>query len=146
MATVTIIGAGMMGSGMCRPARDNGHEVRLVGTPLDRDIIDEARRTGWHITLKRQLPEGVNYYQIEEVSTALAGADLVICGVAALACGCRVDSAGAAPGCWRCRDHACLVRRICADDVSALPENCLPESKRGRILFNAIGGRAHLTN
>ena len=43
MATVTIIGAGMMGSGMCRPARDNGHEVRLVGTPLDRDIIDEAR-------------------------------------------------------------------------------------------------------
>ncbi len=36
MAVITIIGAGMMGSGMSRPARDNGHEVRLVGTPLDR--------------------------------------------------------------------------------------------------------------
>ena len=39
MAIITIIGAGMMGSALAFPARENGHEVRLVGTHLDRDII-----------------------------------------------------------------------------------------------------------
>jgi glycerol-3-phosphate dehydrogenase (NAD(P)+) len=39
MSIITIVGAGMMGSAMSFPARDNGHQVRLVGTPLDRDII-----------------------------------------------------------------------------------------------------------
>ena len=38
--TITIIGAGMMGSALAYPAFENGNEVRLVGTPLDRDIID----------------------------------------------------------------------------------------------------------
>jgi len=37
---VTIIGAGMMGSALAFPAAENGHEVRLVGSPLDDDIID----------------------------------------------------------------------------------------------------------
>ena len=32
MAIVTIIGSGMMGSALAFPARENGHEVRLVGT------------------------------------------------------------------------------------------------------------------
>ena len=36
MSIVTIIGSGMMGSALAFPARENGHEVRLVGTPLDR--------------------------------------------------------------------------------------------------------------
>ena len=38
MEIITIVGAGMMGSAMAIPAHDNGHEVRLVGTPLDREI------------------------------------------------------------------------------------------------------------
>lgn len=81
MSIITIVGSGVMGSAMCWPARDNGHEVRLVGTHLDREIIDAAKKTGEHIKLKRQLPEGVICYQIEELETALAGADLVIGGV-----------------------------------------------------------------
>ena len=31
MAVITIVGAGMMGSALAFPARENGHEVRLVG-------------------------------------------------------------------------------------------------------------------
>ena len=81
MAVITIIGAGMMGSGMSRPARDNGHEVRLVGTPLDREIIREASISGRHVPMKRNLPEGIKYYQIEDVKTALQGTDYIICGV-----------------------------------------------------------------
>ena len=37
---ITIIGSGMMGSALAFPAAENGHEVRLVGSPLDNDIID----------------------------------------------------------------------------------------------------------
>jgi len=81
MSIITIVGAGMMGSAMSFPARDNGHEVRLVGTPLDRDIIDHAIATGDHLTLKRRLPDGVKFYQFEEFQEALQGAELLIGGV-----------------------------------------------------------------
>ena len=81
MSVITIVGAGQMGSAMSFPARTNGHEVRLVGTPLDREIIDRARQDGYHINLKRTLPEGVRYYQFEEMPQALRGADLLIGGV-----------------------------------------------------------------
>ena len=30
--TITIIGAGMMGSALAFPAAENGHDVRIVGT------------------------------------------------------------------------------------------------------------------
>ena len=56
MSIITIVGAGMMGSAIGFPASDNGHEIRLVGTPLDREIIEHARRTGEHLTLRRRLP------------------------------------------------------------------------------------------
>lgn len=81
MATVTIIGAGMMGSALAFPARENGNEVRLVGTPLDREIIDACKATGKHPKLPLPFPEGVEYFQIEDMLTALDGADMVIGGV-----------------------------------------------------------------
>ena len=81
MATVVIIGAGMMGSALAFPARENGHLVRLVGTPLDREIINACQDTGKHPKLPLPFPAGVEYYQIEDVHTALEGADMVIGGV-----------------------------------------------------------------
>lgn len=81
MSIIAIVGSGMMGSALCFPARDNGNEVRLVGTPLDREIIGHLKETGFHLTLKRKLPEGVRYFQIENLKEALDGADLLIGGV-----------------------------------------------------------------
>lgn len=81
MSVITIVGAGMMGSAIGMPASDNGHQVRMVGTPLDREIIGHARETGVHLTLKRKLPDTYRYYQIEELQEALLGADLLVCGV-----------------------------------------------------------------
>ena len=81
MAIITIVGSGMMGSALAFPARENGHEVRLVGTHLDREIIDACRATNRHPKFTRDFPAGLKYYQIEELETALAGADLVIGGV-----------------------------------------------------------------
>ena len=81
MAIVTIVGAGMMGSALAFPARENGHEVRLVGTHLDREIIDASIKTGRHPKFNKDFPAGVKYYQIEELDTAIAGADVIIGGV-----------------------------------------------------------------
>ena len=50
---VTIIGAGMMGSALAFPARENGHEVRLVGTPLDADIVKENKISNKHLKFDR---------------------------------------------------------------------------------------------
>jgi len=81
MAIVTIIGAGMMGSALAFPARENGHEVRLVGTHLDREIIETSIRTNRHPKFVKDFPAGVKYYQIEDVDAAIEGADFVIGGV-----------------------------------------------------------------
>lgn len=79
--TVTIIGAGMMGSALAFPARENGHSVRLVGTPLDKEIIDECKFSGRHSKFDRDFPDGVEYYYYEEWEKAVIGADFVIGGV-----------------------------------------------------------------
>ncbi len=81
MKAITIIGAGMMGSALAFPARENGNEVRLVGTPLDREIIECCKQTNRHPKFSKAFPEGVVYYQIEELTEAINGADLIICGV-----------------------------------------------------------------
>ena len=81
MAIITIIGAGMMGSALAFPARENGNEVRLVGTHLDREIIEACKSTGRHPKFDRDFPRGVSYHQIEEVDAAISGADFIIGGV-----------------------------------------------------------------
>ena len=88
MATIAIIGSGMMGSALAFPARENGNTVRLVGTPLDRAIIDECRKSNRHPKFAKHFPKGIppfpegcEFYQIEEMSEAIKGADFVIGGV-----------------------------------------------------------------
>lgn len=81
MAIITIIGSGMMGSALAFPARENGNEVRLVGTHLDRDIIDTCKMNNRHPKFTRDFPDGLHFYQIEDVKTAIEGADLIIGGV-----------------------------------------------------------------
>ena len=81
MKTITIIGAGMMGSALAFPARENGNTVRIVGTPLDREIIEACRATNRHPKFTKDFPEGITYYQIEELEQAIVGADFIICGV-----------------------------------------------------------------
>ena len=81
MAIVTIVGSGMMGSALAFPAAENGHEVRLVGTHLDREIIENCKKENRHPKFNKPFPKGVKFYQIEELETALDGAHAVISGV-----------------------------------------------------------------
>lgn len=81
MKTITIIGSGMMGSALAFPARENGNEVRLVGTHLDREIIENCKKKNRHPKFERDFPAGVSFYYIEELSSALENCDFIICGV-----------------------------------------------------------------
>lgn len=140
MSTITIVGSGMMGSALTFPLSTNGHAIRLVGTPLDRNIIDELKTSGSHLTLKRKLPDGIAFYQIEEIETALAGADLLCNGVSSFG----LD--------WFKNEIIPLIPEnlpvlSVTKGMSSLPDGSLisfPEvceaSTKKKISFNAIGG------
>ena len=81
MSIVTLIGAGQMASALTYPLFENGHEVRLVGSPLDDAVIDRLREDRYHINLRRTLHEGVQFIKHADMAEALKGADLVVCGV-----------------------------------------------------------------
>ena len=78
---IAALGAGVMASALATPLCDNGHEVHLVGTHLDRDIIDTIQKTGRHPGLNLELPMGVTAYQLEDIAAAFEGADIVMSGV-----------------------------------------------------------------
>lgn len=81
MAVITIVGAGMMGSALAFPARENGHKVRVVGTHLDREIIDCCIKNNRHPKFEKDFPAGIEFYQIERLSETIDGTDVIIGGV-----------------------------------------------------------------
>ena len=84
MTTIAILGAGVMASALTVPLAENGHDIRLVGTHLDRDIIDTVQATGVHPGLQRRLPSSVRPYQVEQLDAAFDGAEIVVSGVNSL--------------------------------------------------------------
>lgn len=92
MSAITILGAGVMGSAMCLPARDRGHIVRLVGTHLDRDIIDSVKSSGRHPKLNVKLPEGIAGFHWEDFgATVDADTNLIILGISSAGVGWAID-------------------------------------------------------
>jgi glycerol-3-phosphate dehydrogenase (NAD(P)+) len=92
MSVVTILGAGVMGSAMVLPAADRDHEVRLVGTHLDRAIIDSVRASGRHPRLSVELPAGVKAFHHDEFARALGDdSDLIVLGVSSAGIAWAID-------------------------------------------------------
>ncbi len=60
-----------MGSAFAQLLADSGNEVCLVGTHLDRDIIDSLLADGTHPGLKVKLPEKVRAFYIEDLEWIL---------------------------------------------------------------------------
>ena len=81
MAILTVLGAGMMGSSLCVPLIDRGHDVRLVGTHLDAEIIQSLKRDHVHPKLKLELPRAIRPFYLEELAEAMTGADAILLGV-----------------------------------------------------------------
>lgn len=82
MGPVLILGAGVMGSAFTLPLADAGNDVRLVGTHLDRELIEGVRRDGVHPRLRAPLPQSVQAFQHDELATALdETVELIVFGV-----------------------------------------------------------------
>jgi glycerol-3-phosphate dehydrogenase (NAD(P)+) len=144
MTTVAILGAGVMGSALSFPLADNHHDVRLVGTHLDGEIIRAVRASGVHPGLGRRLPEPVRPYQLDEIEAAFDGAEVVVSGV---------NSFGVA---WAGRQLAALLqpgtlviaiaKGMAADqdgNLRLLPDvlaEQVPAELRARVSWAAIGG------
>lgn len=81
MATLVVLGSGIMATALATPFTDNGGDVRLVGTHLDREIIEAIKATGLHPNLGLAVPDNVTAYQLEDAAEAFEGVDLVMSGV-----------------------------------------------------------------
>ena len=142
MSVITFICAGQMNSAITFPAFENGHEVRLVGSPLDREIIARLQQDNYHPTLKRTLHSGIRYYQIEELEEALQGADLILNGVSSF--GLDWFSSEIVPG---LPEHIPILSvtkgMVDMDDGTMVPYPHVLAARQpaGRHMsFNAIGG------
>ncbi|MCG8477985.1 MAG: hypothetical protein MI724_02740 [Spirochaetales bacterium] len=144
MAHIAIVGAGIMGSAVAWPLSDNGHTVSLVGTHLDREIIDEAQINNRHPRLNRELPPRVEAFHIEDIAMAVENADLIVSGVNSWG----VDWVGEtlASALRRGRDIIAVTKGLRTDrdgTVEIFPRviaDHFPEELRRHSTFMAIGG------
>jgi glycerol-3-phosphate dehydrogenase (NAD(P)+) len=144
MTTIAIVGAGMMGTALCWPLSDNHHHVRLVGSPLDEDIITTLRAGGEHMRLKRAVPKGVTPYSHNQLAEALDGVDVIVSGVSSFG----VDWFSQAVGpLLKPEVPVIAVTKGLEDlpngDLITMPDATnrrLPAALQGKISLNAIGG------
>ncbi len=144
MAVITVVGAGVMGTAMTFPASDNSHEVRLVGTHLDEDIISSCRSQRFHPRLKRTIPEAVQPFSYTEIAESVAGADVIILGVNSNGVHWAAETLGPhlQPG-----QIILMVTKGMEStpdgNLEVLPDvlrNHLPDSIRDQLHYAAIGG------
>jgi len=95
----------MMGSALAVPLLDRGHEVRLVGTHLDREIVESLKSSGVHPKLNYELPPGIEYFFVEELDQAMRDVELVALGVSSAG----VRWAGQQLGPWARRELPILM-------------------------------------
>ncbi|MGC8780965.1 MAG: NAD(P)H-dependent glycerol-3-phosphate dehydrogenase [Anaerolineae bacterium] len=144
MANITILGAGLMGTAVAWPLSDNGHQVRLVGTHLDAEIIRSCLEHGIHPKLHRPLPPRVQPYFLEQLPAALAGADVIVSGVNSL--GVHWIGRTLGPLLWPDATIIAVTKGLEAQEdgtVRILPDVLaaeLPAELRDRVTISAIGG------
>ena len=144
MARVVVLGAGMMGTALCTPIADAGHDVQLVGTHLDDAWVEGMKRDRAHPRLGIALPERVTPRFLPELAEAMRGVDFI---------GVGVSSAGVE---WAANTLAPFLNPVVPliavtkglaetspGTLRVLPNvfrDALPESLRSTIRPGAIGG------
>lgn len=143
MANIVILGAGLMGSAFSTPLADNGHDVRLVGTFLDGDIIEEVHETRVHPKLRVRLADAVTPYTYDRLDEALEGVELVVVGVNSLGVEWAADMLG--PRLPAQTPVVMLTKGLDGDgkQLSLLPDLFragLPDALAERVQIAAVGG------
>jgi glycerol-3-phosphate dehydrogenase (NAD(P)+) len=81
MGTITILGAGAMGTALTTPLARNGQEVCLWGTELDVTLLAELRIQRPHPRLGVPVAPQVRLYDPDDLQAALNGADVVVLAI-----------------------------------------------------------------
>ncbi len=139
MTKITVLGAGVMGTAFCVPLVDNGHDVHLVGTHLDQDIITTIQAGKPHPRLGVHIPN-LSLYQHEDLAEALRGADLLVLGVSSAGIGWATEQLAA--HLTQALPIAALTKGLSAD-LQVLPKvlkDGLPASYRDQVQLLAITG------
>ncbi len=144
MAIITVVGAGVMGTALTYPAADNGHEIRLVGTHLDDEIITNCRDARFHPRLKRPIHDRVQPYFHYELPQALDGAEVIVLGVNSRGVHWAADAIG--PHLQPGQTILMVTKGLESSpdgDLQILPDvvaSCLPDAIRDKVHYAAIGG------
>lgn len=145
MTKIAVVGAGMMGTAIVFPAADNGHDIHLVGTHLDKEIITSCKEKRFHPTLKRTIPDNFTPYFHTEIAEAMKDAQIVVIGV---------NSRGVKWVSEAIADHLqpgqillMITKGLSGDpesgELTILPDllkSRLPESIRDQVEYAAVGG------
>ena len=134
MRSITILGAGAMGSAMATPLRTAGWDVRLWGTWLDDHLIDACDRGDVHPRTKVALAEGTRLFRSAELAQALDGADVVICAVASVGVPKVVEMA--LPGIAKAEALMLTSKGFCPDEAGTI--QLLPDTIRRIAAANDV--------
>jgi glycerol-3-phosphate dehydrogenase (NAD(P)+) len=77
----------MMGSALCVPLADRGHQVHLIGTPLDAALVHAIAADHRHPTLGLELPGSLRCHPVSELDAATRDADAIVLGVSSAGVG-----------------------------------------------------------
>jgi glycerol-3-phosphate dehydrogenase (NAD(P)+) len=139
MATIAVLGAGMMGSALCVPLADRGHDVRLIGTHLDDAILRALRASGVHPKLGVELPPRITPFDHREIDQALRDVDVIGLGVSSA--GLTWATAQIAPYVSPGQPVMMITKGLVAQGgrLRILPD-VVADGLRGQVFPAAVGG------
>jgi glycerol-3-phosphate dehydrogenase (NAD(P)+) len=143
MAKILILGAGVMGTAITFPLAENGHEVVLVGTHLDGDIIRSLSESQVHPKLKRPIHARVTPCAHHTLGEHIDAAEAIFLGVNSL--GVTWAAETLAPVLQRPLPVVFLTKGLAGDGerISILPDvfrNHLPRAVQDHAQLAAVGG------
>ena len=84
MSTITILGAGAMGSALANAMVRAGWTTHLWGTWLDDHLIDAIEAGTPHPRIDVVIDSAVKTFRSDQLDAALEGAQVVVCSVASV--------------------------------------------------------------
>jgi glycerol-3-phosphate dehydrogenase (NAD(P)+) len=144
MTRITMVGAGVMGTALMFPAADNGHEIKLVGTHLDADIIKRLKQDHFHTRLRRQIPNTITPHFHTEIAEAMVDVDII--GIGVNSRGVHWVAEQIAPHLKPDQIVMMVTKGLESSDTGELiilPDvlhDLLPSPIRGQVRYAAIGG------